>query len=380
MRSSPPAPRALRGVRAPGGPPGELGRRLAAAVVLGAVAIGAGAAAAQEPRLAVGLVVAGLVALLAFRAPVAHLLALIALTAIVPLDVQARFGSGGSVDSAGVLPSDVLLLTGLARALLVLPRQPLRRLTSAAIGLTALFLRRRGAAACCTRSSWGGPISGVGGEFRALLGFGTLFVALPVLADPPPAPPAAHRARLARPRAGALGDRAVRLAPALHATPTCRSTPGSFQTAGRVIGLFAFPVAATLALAVLTGGPSRARVGARALLAAVVITNLVAIVLTFERTFLLVTLIGFGLVFLRSATRASATASRSGRRPPSLLHGPRLRAARAGCALRLPRPPPHADQRQDRPRRAVPRRGEPADRRSRSARGPSTARRSAPPS
>ena len=109
--------------------------------------------------------------------------ALVALTTIVPLAVQARFGSGGSLESAGVLPSDVLLLTGLGRALLVLPRQPLRRLTSAAMALTAVFLLA-GLLQLVHALVLGRPISGVGGEFRALLGFGVLFVALPVLADP----------------------------------------------------------------------------------------------------------------------------------------------------------------------------------------------------
>jgi O-antigen/teichoic acid export membrane protein len=272
-----------------------LARRLAV-VGLAMVAIVGGTIAAREPHLAGACVAAGLAGLLAARAPAVHLLALVALTAIVPLAVQARFGSGGSLDSAGVLPSDVLLLTGLARALLVLPRQPLRRLTSGAMALTTLFLLA-GALQLLHALVLGRPISGVGGEFRALLGFGTLFVALPVLADP------RQRRRLLT----GLGWLGLALGAwgiaqfALHLRFTDVDVPldtGSFQTAGRVVGLFAFPVAATLALAVLTGGQARS-LGARALLAAVVSTNLVAIVLTFERTFLLVTLIGFGLVFAR---------------------------------------------------------------------------------
>jgi O-antigen/teichoic acid export membrane protein len=259
-------------------------------------AIFGGTIAAREPHMAGACVAAGLAWLLAVRAPAVHLLALVALTTIVPLAVQARLGSGGSVDSAGVLPSDVLLLTGLARALLVLPRQPLRRLTSAALTLTALFLLA-GALQLVHALALGRPISGVGGEFRALLGFGTLFVALPVLADPE------QRRRLL----SGLGWLGLALGLwgiaqfALHLRFTEVDSPldlGNFQTAGRVVGLFAFPVAATLALAVLTGDETlTAR--ARLLLAAVVTTNLVAVIFTFERTFLLVTLIGFGLVFVR---------------------------------------------------------------------------------
>ena len=279
-------------------PAAGLGARLAVAS-LGALAIPAGAIAVQQPRFALGLVVAGLAVLFAFRAPVAHLLGLIALTAIVPLDVQARFGSGGSVAAAGILPSDVLLLAGLARTLVVLPRQPLSRGASVAAGLTVIFLIAA-TLQLLHALALGRPISGVGGEFRALLGFGALVVALPILAD------AAARRRLLAGLAWlglGLGLWGI-VQFALHlrfmdvGVPI---DPGSFQTAGRVVGLFAFPVAATLALAVLTGGEARS-VGVRTLLAGVVITNLLAVVLTFERTFLLVTLIGFGLVFVRGTS------------------------------------------------------------------------------
>ena len=279
-------------------PAAGLGARLAV-VSLGALAIPAGAIAVQQPRFALGLVVAGLAVLFAFRAPVAHLLGLIALTAIVPLDVQAHFGSGGSIAAAGILPSDVLLLTGLARTLVVLPRQPLSRRASVAAGLTVIFLIAA-TLQLLHALALGRPISGVGGEFRALLGFGALFVALPILAD------AAARRRLLAGLAWlglGLGLWGI-VQFALHLRFTDVGVPfdpGSFQTAGRVVGLFAFPVAATLALAVLTGGQARS-VGVRTLLAGVVITNLLAVVLTFERTFLLVTLIGFGLVFVRGTS------------------------------------------------------------------------------
>jgi O-antigen/teichoic acid export membrane protein len=276
-----------------------LARRLAGAG-LAIAALAGGAVAASDPRVAALLVAAAVAWLLAVRAPVAHLLALVALTAIVPQAVQAQFGSGGSIDAAGILPSDLLLLTGLARALLVLPRQPLRRLTSVAVALTTVFLLV-GALQLLHAMALGRPISGAGGEFRALLGFGALFVALPILADP------GQRRRLFAGLAwlglvlGVWGI--LQFALRLRFTDVdFPLDPASFQTAGRVVGLFAFPVAATIALAVLTGGQAGGR-GVRALLAAVVITNVAAVVLTFERTFLLVTLLGFGLVFLRGTWR-----------------------------------------------------------------------------
>ena len=290
--------------------------------------------AVQQPRLALGLIVAGLAVLFAFRAPVAHLLGLIALTAIVPLDVQARFGSGGSVAAAGVLPSDVLLLAGLARALVVLPRQPLSRRASVTAGLTAAFLLVA-ALQLLHALTIGRPISGVGGEFRALLGFGALFVALPILAD--------SRRRAAGCSPGSPGS-----ASRWGCGASCSSPPicsfydepdapiaaGSFLTAGRVVGLFCFPVAAIVALAVLTGAPSR-RLGARVLLSAVVVTNCVAIVLTFERTFV--------LVLARRLRPGVPAGGGTAARPARVLghrrgrvHDAGGRARGAGRALRLP--------------------------------------------
>jgi O-antigen/teichoic acid export membrane protein len=281
----------------------DLRDRLAPHAAMAALIVAAalcGAVAAREPRMAAGAIALGAAVLLAHRAPVSHLLALIALTAVVPLEIQARFGSGGSVDAAGILPSDLLLLTGLARALFVLPRVPLGRLSSAAVALTAVVLAAS-AAQLLHALALGRPVSGAGGEFRALLGFGTLFVALPILAD------AAQRRRLL------VGLTWLGLALgiwgcaqfALHlrfADADVTIDPGSFETAGRVVGLFAFPAAATLALAALTGGVARSS-GARALLCAVAATNVLAVVLTFERTFILVTLVGVALVFLRGTPR-----------------------------------------------------------------------------
>ena len=221
------------------------------------------------------------------------------------------------------------------------------------------------------------PLSGAGGEFRALLGFGAILIALPILVD------AAQRRRLLAGLAGlalALGLWGiVQFAAQLHFydDPDGPIAAGSFLTAGRVIGLFAFPVAAIVALAVLTGAPNR-RLGARALLGAVVVANCVAIVLTFERTFVVATLVGFALVFLRSVPRqrvrllaggtvavaSTAVASRWWRLPPS----PRTSGASRRSEARRTIPPSCTAS-----RRA-------GWSRSRSAPGPSTARRSARPS
>jgi hypothetical protein len=268
---------------------------LAAAVTLGAVS-------AFKPSMALGAIAVGLVVVLAVRAPVAHLLALVLLTAIVPLTIQSRFGTGGNVNASGVIPSDVLLVTGLARAAWVLRRERLDTRGCIALGLTLTFLL--GAALQIVHASMlGRSISGVGGEFRALLGFGTVLIALPLLSQ-------------ARSRRHLLGG-LVAVGVLLGAWGVAQFLFGirfglpadlgggsvaTFDTAGRVVGLFAFPVAVLLALTALVSGSVRSA-GMRAALLAVLVLNLAALVLTFERTFFLATIIGVVVVLLRAPGR-----------------------------------------------------------------------------
>jgi hypothetical protein len=265
-----------------------------------AAALAAGAVAAREPRMAAGAAAAALALVLAFRAPVLHVLLLIAVTALVPLEVQARFGSGGDVQAAGVLPSDVLLLAALARAVVVLPRSPLPPRARWAVALMALFIA--GSVLQVQHAlALGRPLSGVGGEFRVLLAFGILLAALPLLADP-----AARRRLLGGlPLIGlAVGAWGVaQFAFGLRFDPPeAGQSVSTFLTAGRVVGQLCMPVAAIMSLAVLTGAPPRGA-AARAVLLAAFATNSLAVVLTFERTVLVATLLGFALVFLRGTGR-----------------------------------------------------------------------------
>jgi hypothetical protein len=265
-----------------------------AALVLGTLS-------AVKPSMALGLLAACLVTVLAFRAPVAHLLALIFLTAVVPLTIQSRYGSGGA-NGSGVIPSDVLLLTGLARAAWVLRRQPLDRRGSIALGLTLVFLAAN-ALQLLHAMRLGRSISGVGGEFRMLLGFGTVLIALPLLSDP-------------RARRRLLGG-LVALGIVLGLWGVAQFVLGikfelpadlgggsvtTFDTAGRVIGLFAFPVAALVALAVLVSGQVRSA-GTRMALLAVMILNLASMVLTFERSFFVATVLGVIVILMRAPGR-----------------------------------------------------------------------------
>jgi O-antigen ligase len=270
------------------------------ALITALLALGAatGALAALRPAAAIGLCGVGLALALAFRAPVVHLLALVVVTAIVPLAVQSRYGSGGSAEAAGLIPSDVLMLAGLARAAVALPHQRLDRRSSLLVGLTLAFLVVV-ALQLAHAVGLGRPLSGSGSEVRALLGFGTVLVALPILCDP------RARARLARSLVG-LGIVLGAWGVAQYALDIRFDVPGdlgasstsSFTTAGRVVGMYAFMVAAIVALAALTSGTVRGR-WARAALAGVLALNCIAIVVTFERTFMVATLIGFAALFVR---------------------------------------------------------------------------------
>jgi O-antigen ligase len=254
---------------------------------------------AVSPAMALGLVgVAGIVAL-AFLRPVAHLTALLFVTVIVPYGIQNQYGFGSG---AGLVLSDVLIMTGLLWALLVLARQPVeprRTLAMAAVGamlaITALQAVR----------GWryGADLSQVGYEFRVLLGWVTVAIAMPLLSD------RAARERLFRGMLGvgilvglyglvqyfgafeffAEGDAGLREGVRL-------TSDGKGQIQG---GLFAFPVGVLMGFAVLTSGAVKSRLGQAALLA-LVVTNAVGLLLTYERTFWIATVLGLGMIAVRA--------------------------------------------------------------------------------
>jgi hypothetical protein len=265
---------------------------LGAALVLGGLS-------ALKSTLALGLVAVGLLAAVAVRAPVAYLLALILVTALVPMEIQSRFGSGGSPTAAGVIPTDLMLLIGLVRAAWVLRHEPLDRRASIALTLALMFLGAD-VLQLVHAVQLGRSVTGVGSELRTLLGFGTVLMALPLLSD------VRARRRLLTGLVGfglllgvwgvtqfVLGIRFD--APA----ELGGSSVATFTTAGRVVGMFAFPVAALVALAVLVSGQIRS--GAmRLVLLAVVLLNLASLVLTFERSFFVATVIGVIAILLRA--------------------------------------------------------------------------------
>lgn len=279
-----------------------------AAVALAAAAFGA--IVALQPALAAAGVAFALLLALPFAFPVAHLVLLVFATAILPFGIQNQLSLGGGAGTPGLLLSDALLLGGLLRAAIVLPRAPLERRQLLAAGLVLLFL---GLAALQFMHgiAVGRSTSDVGFELRVLLGFGAVLLALPLLRD--------HGSRSRLMKGLLLSGLLVGLwglAQWLLDVP--HSVQGdfgvregvAFTTVGRGQvqgGLYAFPVAAALAFAVLISGQVR-RAGWQAALAAVLALNIVSMMLTYERTFWVVTVLAFGFIALRGGRLARARA------------------------------------------------------------------------
>jgi O-antigen ligase len=259
----------------------------------------------RSPAAAVGLI--GLLVLVAlpFRFPVTHLVILLVLLAAVPYGIQNQLAFGGGTGSVGLVPSDLLLAVGLLRALVVISRQRLTHLQAVALPLTSLFLV--GVVAQLVHGLLRGAIvSEAGADARTLLGYGILLVALPILNDE------RQRRSLFRALVGAAillglwglaqwslsisygegGNFGVRQGVRL-------TSAGKGQLLG---GLYSYPVVVIMGTAVLLSGAVRAR-RSKILLATAVGLNAVCLVLTYERTFWLVTVAGCALVAVRGGGR-----------------------------------------------------------------------------
>lgn len=272
------------------------GRLLLALALPGAVLLGIVIAA--RPSLAIGAMALALVAALALLAPVAHLTLLLIVTAIVPYDLQNAYGFGAG---AGLIFSDVLLLTGLLRATLAIFRVALPRrhvLAGAVLGVLLVI-----AAVQTVRGHQAGaPLSLAGFEFRSLLGWSTLFIAVPILAEP------RGRRRLL---AGlivtglllglwGLVQYFVNI-PIIGGGSSGVRQNINFTEGGRSIqgGLFGFPIAFLLGLAALTAGERLPPV-TRTALFGVVGMNGAALLLTYQRTFWLGAIVGFLFLIARA--------------------------------------------------------------------------------
>jgi len=280
-------------------------RQLPALPLAALAALLYGVVVGAEPVAAVGLMGLAGVALLTILAPVAHLTALLILTAIVPYQAQNALGGVGSV---GLVASDALLLTGLARGAVVLARRPLAYSEIAGLALTVLFLAAA-TAQFLHGVSAGAGMSIPGDELRTLLGFGVVLVALPILQDPQARP------RLFKALLGTglllglwgLLQWTVQLpyiAGAGVREGVALTSSGRGQLQG---GLYAFPVAVTLAFAALLSGGVRGT-AVRALLIACIAMNTVCVLLTFERTFWVVTIVACAFVVAKASPGRRARA------------------------------------------------------------------------
>ena len=75
-------------------------------------------------------------------------------------------------------------------------------------------------------------------------------------------------------------------------------------------GLFAFPICVLIGFAVLTSGTVRSRAAQIALLALVGL-NAIGLLLTYERTFWVATVLGIGFIAVRAGLRAAAASRRA---------------------------------------------------------------------
>jgi hypothetical protein len=275
-------------------------RKYVAGPLLLGAALLIGVASAAQPKLAIGFVVGCGLVLLAFRLPVASFLLLLFLTCVVPYGIQNRLGIGGGVNAPGLLLSDLLLIAGIVRALLLMGRGRLDRRRLIYVSLLVVFLAIA-AIQFLHGLEAGGDRSRAGQEFRVLLGFGAFLIALPLLAQP-----ATRRRLLAGLTAlavalgawgmlqwlghfsfGAAGDVGVR-------TGVRLTSSGTGQLQG---GEFGFPVVIVTCFAVLLFGGVRSR-AARAALVAALVLNVASCLVTFERTFWLDALLGVAFVVL----------------------------------------------------------------------------------
>jgi hypothetical protein len=272
------------------------------AIVTAVAVVVCGVGVTLHPLVLVALLGAALLVGLALIPPVAHLVLLMGVTAIVPYGVQNSLGIGGGSGSPGLLLSDALLLSGLLRVgPWLLTRHVPRRLRLGAVLITAFVAVAvlqlvHGMAA-------GRNASRVGAEFRVLLGFASFLVAIPVLCDD------VQRRRFVRalPWLGLLMglwgmaqwvfDLQFSAAKDAGVQEGIRfTTSGRGQLQG---GLFGYPVATVMALAALMSDEIRSLRG-RLLLVAVLVLNALCLVFTYERTFWVATTFAAGVVVLKA--------------------------------------------------------------------------------
>jgi len=275
------------------------------AAMVAAMAVLVGGLADRHPNYALGLAALMLVTLLAFMAPVAHLTILLALTTIVPYAIEDLYHLGGAgTGGGGLQASDVFLLTGLLRLAFVMPGLRLTRRQYIVIGLLVVSLL------FTTFEAWQGfragqTLANVGAEYRFLAGgLAVALIAMATLAGRGAYPRMLRGLLVLGAALGLWGIAQWFLGVGFNTDFGVR--PGVSLTTGGVGqlqgGLFAFPVAVTLAAAVLISGRLRGW-RQRSATWAVLALNTISLLLTFERTFWVATAVAVLLVALRSERR-----------------------------------------------------------------------------
>jgi O-antigen ligase len=283
----------------------------AAIALLGGVgALLIGALAARSPMAAVALVAGPVVVALPWIAPATHLTLLLFVTAIVPFTLQNQFGIGGGAESPGLIAQDVLLISGMARGVTALLERPLGRwqrrfLMALSLWLLAVVVQ------FAHGYLEGNDLGAMGLEMRTLIGFGAFFIALPLLDDE------ATRERLLRGFVvvgillGLWGivQFAVTLPFSEAADVGVREgVDGTSSGRGSVQGgLYAFPIALTLAIAALVSGTLRTTTE-RVLVGLVVALNTISLLLTYERTLWVAVALAVGFIVLKLEPRARSRA------------------------------------------------------------------------
>jgi O-antigen ligase len=247
--------------------------------------------------LAIGSTAMIAVAILAFVAPIAHLFCLLFLTTVIPYSLQHSFST-----HPGLLPSDVFLLTGLARAAIVLPRARLGRRRVLTLGLILAFEVIVMVAAIKGFQA-GRGLSTVGAEARTLMGFSVAAICMTTLL----VEGAERRLMTALLAAGILIGLLGVAEWTLHLSLSDSQDFGvrsgvSFTTGGVGQiqgGLFAFPLAVILCAAALVSREVRTRTGRLTVIAALAL-NVFSLLVTFERTMWIATALGVVMVVLRA--------------------------------------------------------------------------------
>lgn len=271
-------------------------------ILLGAAAFGA--LVTVQPQLIYLAIGGAALVALTFAFPVTHFCLLLVFTVIVPYQLENQYGIGGGAGAAGLIISDVFLFSGIARGVYatLVSRIRLRPGEILALGLVVVYVSVVTLQFIRGVALEGYGLSQAGDEWRSLIGVAALVSALPLLRERD------SQERLLKGllvfglllgvwglaqwilQLSFVGDSGIRTGIA----GTSGSVVGQLQG-----GLYGYPVAVTLSFAALMSGIAISQ-RARLLLTVSLVINGISLLLTFERTFWLTTILACGMIILRA--------------------------------------------------------------------------------